>query len=291
MALFSLTPAINGRERELTRSITAAVAINYYSRTEIAGIRRAGQVVMAILEELRRAVQPGVTTAALDTLARRELKRHGAISNFKGYTPIKGVMPFPGAICSSVNEAIVHGIPGAYRLREGDILSIDFGAMVDGWHGDSAITVPVGTVSPGAQRLLDVTQEALRRGIAAARGGNRVMDISRAIQTYVEGEGFSLIRQYTGHGIGRALHEEPTVPNYIEPKGANPLLRPGMVMCIEPMVSAGRPGTRELADRWTVVTADGSLAAHFEHTVAITAGAPDVLTGGDPVVLAPAAQL
>lgn len=266
------------------------MAIQYYSKTEIAGIRRAGQVVMAILEELRQMVQPGITTAALDALAVRELKRHGATSNFKGYTPVKGIKPFPGVICASVNDAIVHGIPGPYKLREGDIISIDFGAVVDGWHGDSAITVPVGAIAPEAQRLLDVTQEALRRGIAAARGGNRVMDISRAIQTYVEGEGFSLVRQYTGHGIGRALHEEPTVPNYVEPRGANPLLRPGMVMCIEPMVSAGNPGTRELADHWTVVTSDGSLAAHFEHTIAITSGEPDVLTGRNASIPALAAQ-
>ena len=265
--------------------------IRYYSKTEITGIRRAGQVVMAILEELRQAARPGVTTAALDALAVRELKRHGATSNFKGYAPVKGVKPFPGVICASVNSAIVHGIPGSYALREGDIISLDFGAVVDGWHGDSAITVPVGTISPEARRLLDVTQEALRRGIAAARGGNRVMDISRAIQTYVEGEGFSLIRQYTGHGIGRALHEEPTVPNVVEPRGANPLLRPGMVMCIEPMVSTGKPTTRELPDRWTVVTADGSLAAHFEHTVAITTSEPEVLTARvDPVADAVAAS-
>ena len=156
--------------------------IRYYSKTEIAGIRRAGQVVMAILEELRQAVRPGVTTAALDALAVRELKRHGATSNFKGYAPVKGVKPFPGVICASVNEAIVHGIPGVYTLREGDIISLDFGAVVDGWHGDSAITVPVGAISPEAQRLLDVTREALRRGIAAARGGNRVVDISRAFK-------------------------------------------------------------------------------------------------------------
>lgn len=260
--------------------------IHYYSRTEIAGIRRAGQVVMAILEELRQAARPGTTTAALDAIAVRELKRHGATSNFKGYTPVKGIKPFPGAICASVNETIVHGIPGAYALKEGDILSIDFGAVVDGWHGDSAITVPIGTIAPEARRLLDVTQEALRLGIAAAHGGNRVMDISRAIQTYVEGEGFSLIRQYTGHGIGRELHEDPNIPNYVDPRSANPVLRPGMVMCIEPMVSMGRPGTRELADRWTVVTADGSLAAHFEHTVAITAGEPDILTAGSTAALA-----
>jgi methionyl aminopeptidase len=266
------------------------VSIQYYSRTEIAGIRRAGQVVMAILEELRQAAHPGITTAALDAIAVRELKRHGAKSNFKGYTPIKGIKPFSGSICSSVNETIVHGIPGPYRLREGDILSIDFGAVVDGWNGDSAITVPIGAISPEAQRLLDVTQEALHRGIAAARGGNRVMDISRAIQTYVEGEGFSLVRQYTGHGIGRALHEDPIVPNYVDPRSANPLLRPGMVMCIEPMVSAGKPNTRELADQWTVVTADGSLAAHFEHTIAITAAEPDVLTAGDSVTMTPVGQ-
>lgn len=265
---------------------TSGVPINYYSRTEIAGIRRAGQVVMAILEELRQAVRPGITTAALDAIAVRELKRHGATSNFRGYTPIKGITPFPGVICASVNESIVHGIPGSYALHEGDILSIDFGAVVDGWHGDSAITVPVGAIPPKSQRLLDVTEEALRLGIAAARGGNRVMDISRAIQTYVEGEGFSLIREYTGHGIGRALHEEPTVLNYVDPRSANPLLRPGMVMCIEPMVSTGKPATRTLPDRWTVVTADGSLAAHFEHTVAITADAPDILTGG---IVAPTA--
>lgn len=266
------------------------MAVQYYSRTEIAGIRRAGQVVMAILEELREAVRPGITTAALDAMAVRALKRHDATSNFKGYTPVPGIKPFPGVICSSVNEAIVHGIPGPYTLREGDILSIDFGAIVDGWHGDSAITVPVGKISPEAQRLLDVTEEALRLGIAAARGGNRVMDISRAIQTYVEGEGFSLIRSYTGHGIGRALHEDPDVPNFVNPKSPNPLLRPGMVMCIEPMVVAGRPGTRELPDRWTVVTADGSLAAHFEHTIAIAADVPDVLTARDSVAPALARQ-
>lgn len=259
------------------------MAIQYRSKTEIAGIRRAGQVVMEILAELRAAVRPGVTTAELDALAARELKRHGATSNFKGYSPAKGVPPFPGVICASVNDQIVHGIPGRYVLKEGDILAIDFGAIVDGWHGDSAITVPVGKISSRAERLLDVTQEALRRGIAAARPGHRVMDISRAIQAYVEGEGFSLVRQYTGHGIGRALHEEPTVPNVVEPRMANPPLRPGMVMCIEPMVNAGAPRTRELPDHWTVVTADGSLSAHFEHTVAITPGGPDVLTASPAV--------
>ncbi|HLZ20573.1 MAG TPA: type I methionyl aminopeptidase [Ktedonobacterales bacterium] len=254
------------------------MAIAYRSKTEIEGIRRAGHVVMEILAILRDAVRPGVTTGALDAIAQRELAARGATSNFKGYSPMKGVPPFPGVICSSVDSEIVHGIPGKRVLREGDIIAIDFGAVLDGWHGDSAITVPVGAVSAATQHLLDVTQEALRLGIAQARAGNRVFDISRAVQTYVEAQGCSIVRQYGGHGIGRALHEDPWVPNYIDPKQPNPLLRPGMVICIEPMVNAGKAATRELPDHWTVVAADGSPSAHFEHTVAITSGDPDVLT-------------
>lgn len=254
------------------------MAIAYRSKTEIEGLRRAGQVVMEILTTLRDAVQPGVTTGELDEIARVELKKRGAISNFAGYMPVKGIPPFPGVICASVNEVIVHGIPGKRVLVEGDIVSIDFGAIVDGWHGDSAITVPVGAVSAETQRLLDVTQEALRLGIAQARPGKRVFDIARAIQGYVEGADFSLVRQYGGHGIGHALHEDPWIPNYLDTSRPNPLLRPGMVFCIEPMVNAGRPSTRELSDHWTVVTADGSRSAHFEHMVAVTTGDPDVLT-------------
>jgi methionyl aminopeptidase len=254
------------------------MAIAYRSKTEIESIRRAARTVQEILTMLRAAVRPGVTTGELDALASEELARRGATSNFKGYRPIKGIPPFLGVICSSVNDEIVHGIPGKRVLREGDIVTLDFGAVVDGWHGDSAITVPVGTVAPETQRLLDVTQEALRRGIAQARAGNRVMDIGRAVQSYVEGEGFSVIREYAGHGIGRALHEDPWVPNYVERGQPNPLLRPGMVICIEPMVSAGSPETRELPDHWTVAAADGSRAAHFEHMVAIRDGEPDVLT-------------
>ncbi len=254
------------------------MAIAYRSKTEIEGLRRAGRVVMEILATLRDAVHPGVTTGELDELAREQLKQRGAISNFAGYAPVKGIPPFPGVICASVNEAIVHGIPGKRVLVEGDIISIDFGAIVDGWHGDSAITVPVGAVSQETQRLLDVTQEALERGIAQARPGKRVLDISRAIQGYVEGAGFSLVRQYGGHGIGHTLHEDPWIPNYVDTSRPNPQLRPGMVFCIEPMVNAGRSGTRELSDHWTVVTADGSRSAHFEHMVAVTTGGPDVLT-------------
>lgn len=262
------------------------MAIAYRSKTEIESIRRAGRVVMEILDTLREAARPGVTTGELDALAAAELKKRGATSNFRGYSPAKGVPPFPGVICASVNGEIVHGIPGKRVLKEGDIIAIDFGAVVDGWHGDSAITVPVGRVSPEAWKLLDVTQEALRIGIEQARAGHRVFDISRAVQQYVEGHGFSIVRQYAGHGIGRALHEDPWVPNYVEPRQPNPLLRPGMVMCIEPMVNAGKAATRELPDHWTVVTADGSLSAHFEHTIAITNGEPEVLTALEPAKIA-----
>ncbi len=238
-------------------------------------MRAAGALVAEILEVLARAVRPGVTTGELDALAARELKRYGATSNFKGY---HGGLYFPGTICASVNEEVVHGIPGSRALKEGDIISIDFGAVYKGWNGDSAITVPVGKVSSEAERLLRVTQEALQQGIARARSGNRVQDIGRAIQQHVEAAGFSVVRQYVGHGIGREMHEEPQVPNYVDEHQHNPLLRPGMVIAIEPMVNAGRAATRVLPDKWTVVTADGSLSAHFEHTVAITEGEPDILT-------------
>lgn len=252
--------------------------IAYRSKTEITGIRHAGRVVREVLDILAAQVRPGVTTGELDAIARRELERRDAVSNFLGYQPAKGVPPYPGVLCASVNDEIVHGIPGKRVLTEGDIIALDMGAIVEGWHGDSAITVPVGRVSPAAQRLLDVTQEALRRGIAAARPGSRVMDIARAVQSYVEGEGYSLVRQYAGHGIGRELHEDPWVPNVVDPRAPNPVLRPGMTFCIEPMVNAGGAATRELPDRWTVATRDGSLSAHFEHTIAVTADGPEILT-------------
>lgn len=245
---------------------------------EIESIRRAGQVVMEILEILREATKPGVTTGELDALAVQELKRRSATSNFKDYSPAKRVPPFPGVICASVNNEIVHGIPGKRVLKEGDIIAIDFGAIVNGWHGDSAITVPVGHVTPEAQRLLDVTREALWKGITVARPGNRILDISRAVQQYVEAQGFSMVERYGGHGIGRELHEDPFIPNRTDERMPNPPLRPGMVICIEPMVNIGKPGTKELNDKWTVVSVDGSLSAHFEHTIAITSDGPVVLT-------------
>ena len=189
-----------------------------------------------------------------------------------------GYHGYPASVCTSVNDEIVHGIPGKRVLKDGDIISIDFGAIYNGWHGDSAITVPVGEVSSEVKRLLKVTEDALYHGIAAARAGNRVQDIGRAVQSFVEAEGFSVVRQYGGHGVGRSMHEDPQVLNYIEPGYPNPLLRPGMVIAIEPMVTLGEKETQVLLDKWTVVTADGSYAAHFEHTVAITEGDADILT-------------
>lgn len=251
------------------------MAIITKSKTEREEMREAGALVAAILETLAQAVRPGITTAELDALAASELARHGATSNFKGY---HGNLYFPGTICASVNDEVVHGIPGPRVLKEGDIISIDFGAVYNGWNGDSAITVPVGRISAAAERLLRVTQEALKAGIAQARAGNRVQDIGRAVQQYVEAAGFSVVRYYGGHGIGRSMHEEPQVLNYVDASQHNPLLLPGMVIAIEPMVNAGGAETRVLEDQWTVVTADGSLSAHFEHTVAITTGDPDILT-------------
>ena len=243
---------------------------------DTAKMRAAGRIVAEMLAACRAAVRPGVTTGELDRIAADVLKRRGATSNFKGYgVPV--LPPFPGVVCTSVNEQVVHGIPGKRRLKEGEILSIDAGAIVDGWHADAAITVPVGEVSPQAAKLMAVTEEALRRAIAAAVVGKRLGDIGAAVQRRVEGQGFSVVRNYVGHGIGRAMHEEPQVPNYGAPERGLQI-KEGLCIAIEPMVNVGRPETRTLADQWTVVTADGSLSAHFEHTLWCTAGGPVVLT-------------
>ena len=239
-------------------------------------MREAGRIVAEMLAACRAAVRPGVTTGELDRIAAEILKRHGAASNFKGYgVPI--LPPFPGVICTSVNEQVVHGIPGKRRLREGDVLSIDAGAIVEGWHADAAITVPVGEVDAESQRLIDVTRAALESAIAATFAGNRLGDIGAAAEHEVASAGFGVVREYVGHGIGTAMHEEPEVPNY-GPAGRGLRLRAGIVLAIEPMVTAGRATTRMLDDGWTVVTADGSRAAHFEHTVAITEDGPEILT-------------
>ena len=249
-------------------------------------MREAGRIVAEVLAACRAAVRPGVSTGELDRVAADILKKRKATSNFKGYgVPV--LPPFPGVICTSVNDQIVHGIPGKRRLKEGDIVSIDAGAIVEGWHADAAITVPVGEIGPDAGKLIAVTEEALRRAIAAAQVGKRLGDVGATVQRWVESQGFSIVRNYVGHGIGRAMHEEPQVPNYGAPDRGL-AIKEGLCIAIEPMVNIGGAETRTLADRWTVVTADGSLSAHFEHTLWCTAAGPVVLTapGGEAAVAA-----
>ncbi len=239
---------------------------------EIAGIRNASRIAHAVLVYLGGQVRPGLTTAELDRLAAEEIRRRGARSAFLGYRD------FPRHTCLSVNDEVVHGMGGPRRLQFGDIVSIDVGILHRGFVGDTAATFAVGGCDPAAQRLMEVTQESLRRGIDAARGGNVVEDISRAVQECVEAAGFSVVREFVGHGVGRSVHEEPQIPNFVEGRGRSPRLHAGMTIAIEPMVNAGRRDVRVLNDGWTVVTADGKLSAHFEHTVLVTAGVPEVLT-------------
>ncbi|MGH2674656.1 MAG: type I methionyl aminopeptidase [Actinomycetota bacterium] len=242
------------------------------SPEEIEKMRRAGRIVASTRERVLSEVRPGITTAELDAIAEGHIRAQGATASFKGY---RG---FPASICASVNEEVVHGIPGDRALREGDILSLDFGAIWEGYHGDSAASVFVGEPpSNEAEKLVRVTEEALESGISQIRVGGRLSDLGHAIQQVVEGAGFSVVREYVGHGIGQSLHEDPQIPNYGSP-GRGPELRPGMVLAVEPMVNLGGWETRALDDGWTVVTADGSLSAHFEHTIALTDAGPDVLT-------------
>jgi methionyl aminopeptidase len=241
-------------------------------------MRRAGSVVAEVLAKMREVVAPGVTTTELNTLAEEVIRNRGAIPSFLGYPP-NSRYPFPATICASVNEELVHGIPGSRVLQEGDIISIDVGAILDGYHGDAAITLPVGKITPKAQDLLDVTESALYEGIAAARVGNRSGDISAAIQSYVEGRGYNVVREYTGHGIGRQMHEEPQVPNHGQP-GKGMQLHSGMTVALEPMVLSGERYVRTLDDHWAVVSCDGQLTAHFEHTIAITNAEAEILTRG-----------
>lgn len=241
------------------------------SASEIAKMRAANALVADVLARVAAAVAPGVTTRELDTVAERLVRNGGAVPAFKGY---RG---YPATLCASVNEQVVHGIPSVRPLAEGDILSIDMGVKLNGYYGDSAITVPVGRISDDAERLLRVTHEALELGIAQVRVGGRISDIGHAIQQHVESHGFSVVREFVGHGIGAALHEEPQIANYGEP-GRGPRMAEGMVLAIEPMVNVGRPAVKVLADGWTAVTRDGSLSAHFEHTVAVGRDGPLVLT-------------
>ena len=241
------------------------------SERELTLMRQACRIVAVTLARLQEAVVPEVTTRELELLALDSIRSQGAQTAFKGY------QKFPAHICTSVNEEVVHGIPGARRLREGDIVSIDLGAIWNGFYGDAACTFPVGRISPEAQRLLAVTRQALERAIAVVRPDHRLSDVSHEVQQFVEAHGYSVVRNYVGHGIGRAMHEEPQIPNF-GPPGRGPRLRPGMTLAIEPMVNIGGWEVALRPDHWTAVTADGSLSAHFEHTVAVTEGEAEILT-------------
>jgi methionyl aminopeptidase len=244
------------------------------SRDQIALMRKAGKVVAEMHEVCIRAAKPGATTADIDEAAREVLDRRGARSNFLGY----GNPPFPGVVCTSPNEVIVHGIPSRQVvLQEGDILSIDCGAIIEGWHADAAVTVPVGEIDEESQRLLAVTRASLEAAIEHVTAANRLGDIGAAVEEVAEGAGFSVVREYVGHGIGTAMHEEPQIPNY-GPPGRGLRLKEGMVLAIEPMVNAGSAATEVLADGWTVVSKDRRRSAHFEHTIAVSSNGPEVLT-------------
>lgn len=241
------------------------------SKAEIDIMREAGRIVARTHRELAKNIRPGITTQELDDIAERFIRKCGANPSFKGYGG------FPGSICASVNEELVHGIPGKRVLKEGDIISLDIGAELDGFHGDSAWTYGVGKISNDNKRLLEVTEKSLFEGLAQAKPDARLSDISHAIQVCAEAAGFSIVREYVGHGVGRRLHEDPQIPNY-GPPGRGPRLKPGMVLAIEPMVNAGKRNVRTLVDNWTVITVDGSMCAHFEHTIAITEDGYEIMT-------------
>jgi methionyl aminopeptidase len=248
--------------------------IHIKSPAELEAMREAGRINATVLATVKALLKPGVSTADLNAAAEEVLRKHGCISPFKGY----GHPPFPSSITTSINQELVHGIPSKKRkLEAGDIVSLDCGTVLDGWVADSALTAGVGEISPESQKLLDVTNDALHAGIDKMRAGNRTGDVSAAIQNYVESHGFHVTREYTGHGVGREMHEGPQVPNYGR-AGTGMLLKVGMTIAIEPMVLVGTAETRVLPDQWTVVSADGSLTAHFEHSVAVTEGEPLLLT-------------
>lgn len=243
------------------------------SSKELETMRAAGRIVYEAHQLLKESIRPGITTKELDQIAEKFIRKQGATPSFKGYNGFKG------SVCTSVNEELVHGIPGDRVLEDGDIISIDVGAFYQGYHGDSAWTYPVGQITEEAAELLRVTEESLYKGLAEAKPGNRIGDISHAIQVYAENAGFSIVREFVGHGVGQNLHEEPNVPNF-GLAGKGPRLKPGMTLAVEPMVNAGKRFVRTLDDDWTVVTQDGSLCAHFEHTIAITEDGHEILTTG-----------
>jgi methionyl aminopeptidase len=245
--------------------------ITIKSAQELETMRGAGAIVASVINLLKRSIEPGISTKELDNIAYKEITQHGAKPTFKGY---RG---FPASICTSINEEIVHGIPGKRVLKEGDVIKVDVGATLDGLIGDAAVSVSVGQVGEDVTELLRATRQSLMDGIDAAQPGNRIGDIGAAVQAYGEARGYGVVREFVGHGVGRFLHEEPQVPNYGQP-GKGALLRPGMCIAIEPMLNMGTWQTRVLEDQWTVVTADGELSAHFEHTIAITEDGPEIFT-------------
>jgi methionyl aminopeptidase len=256
--------------------------IGLKSPAELALMREAGRIVALVHQALKAKIAPGVSTVELDALAEEIIRRHGAVPSFLGY-PYSGQNDFPASVCASINEEIVHGIPSANRvLQEGDVISIDVGAIYEGWQGDAAFTVGVGRVDPEAQQLIDVADGSLMKAIEQCRAGNRLWNVMGAVQRHVEQNGFNVVREYQGHGIGRKMHEPPSIPNFLarnrRQRPRNWRLKPGMTFAIEPMVCVGDWRTRTLSDGWTVVTADGQLSAHSEHTVAVTQDGPEILT-------------
>lgn len=247
------------------------------SPKEIEYMRESGRIVALALSEMEKAVKPGITTRELDKIATDVLKQEGAIPSFKGQEGFEGSEPYPTTICASVNNQIIHGIPDNYALKDGDIISIDMGALKNGYHGDAARTFAVGNISEKAQKLIDVTKQSFFEGMKFAKAGNRVSDISHAVQVYAESFGFSVVRDFVGHGVGAELHEDPQVPNYGKP-GRGPRLAKGMVIAVEPMINEGGYDIEILKNGWTVVTTDGSLSAHYENTIVITDGEPELLT-------------
>lgn len=249
------------------------------SPVELEKLRRSGMLVYRILQDLKNMVVEGITTQELEAVAEKMISEAGAKSAFKGYYTQAAGTKYPFVLCTSVNEEVVHGMPSARRkLMRGDIVSIDTGVLLDGYYGDSAVTVAVGEVNDSVKRLLKVTEESLELAIDRVRAGNRLFDICGTVEKHVTSNGFSIVREFVGHGIGTSLHEEPQIPNYVDRRGENPRLKPGMVLAIEPMVNAGRPDTQVLSDKWTAVAKDGSYSAHFEHMVAVTDNGPWVLS-------------
>lgn len=247
------------------------------SEKEIEYMRESGRIVALALNEMEKAVKPGITTSELDKIATDVLKKEGAIPSFKGQMGFEGSKPYPATICASVNSQIIHGIPDDYVLKVGDIVSVDMGALKNGYHGDAARTFAVGNISEQARTLIDVTKQSFFEGIKNAKLGMRISDISHAVQVYAESFGFSVVREFVGHGVGKELHEDPEVPNYGKP-GRGPRLEKGMIIAVEPMINAGGYEIRILNNGWTVVTVDGKLSAHYENTILITDGEPEILT-------------